>query len=107
MKDVILHLVEITPEKTGKNSMAKIWSNSMLSLHGILTGSDAPLNPIKAHWNEIDSELESFEHEPIEIDEETEEAPVKLKLVFPHGDGKGKEYSIDLTTEIDTNGSEN
>jgi hypothetical protein len=107
MKDVILHLVDITTEKPGDNNMAEVWSNSMLSLHGILTGGDTPLNPIRPHWNEIDEELETDENEVIDIQEEPEEQPVKLKLVFPNGDGKGKEYCIDLTPEVDSNGSDN
>jgi len=106
LKDVILHLAEITTEKPGDGNMAEVWSNSMLSLHGILTGGDAPLNPVRPHWNEIDEELEPEENEVIEIQEEPEEPPVKLKLVFPNGDGKGKEYCIDLTPEIDTSDSE-
>jgi len=32
--------------------------------------------------------------------------PMKLKLVFPNGDGKGKEYCINLTPEADNNSSE-
>jgi hypothetical protein len=108
LKDVILHLADIiTTKKPGDNHMAEIWSNSMLSLHGILTGGDAPLNPVRPHWNEIDEELEPDENEVIDIQEEPKEPPVKLKLVFPNGDGKGKEYCIDLTPEVDTNGSEN
>jgi len=106
LKDVILHLAEITTEKPEDGNMAEVWSNSMLSLHGILTGGDAPLNPVRPHWNEIDEELEAEENEIIEIPEESEEPPVKLKLVFPNGDGKGKEYCIDLTPEIDTSDSE-
>ena len=107
LKDVILHLAELSEEKPGDNSMAEVWSNAMLSLHGILTGGDAPLNPVRPHWNEIDEELEPDENEVIEIQEEAEEPPVKLKLVFPNGDGKGKEYCIDLMPEVDSSGSDN
>jgi hypothetical protein len=38
MKDVILNLAEITSKKSGENNPAESWSNSMLALHGILTG---------------------------------------------------------------------
>ena len=106
LKDVILHLAEITTEKPGDRNMAEVWSNSMLSLHGVLTGGDAPLNPVRPHWNEIDEELGPEEYEISEMQEEPEEPPVKLKLVFPNGDGKGKEYCIDLTPEVDTSDSE-
>jgi len=50
--------------------------------------------------------MEPFEDEIAETDE-PEEQPVKLKLVFPNGDGKGREYCIDLTPEVNTGGSEN
>ena len=53
MKDIILNMAVITSEKTGENSPAEYWSNSMLALHGILTGSDAPLHPVKPRWKEI------------------------------------------------------
>jgi hypothetical protein len=99
MKDVILHLANITSEKPGENNTAEIWSNSMLSLHGILTGGDVPLNPVKPQWGGLtEEETESLDEETGET-EEPEEQPVKLKLVFPNGDGKGKEYCIDLTPE--------
>ena len=98
MKDVILHLANITSEKPGENNMAEIWSNSMLSLHGILTGGETPLNPMKPDWAGLDEEVVPLEEENPEA-EEPEERPVKLKLVFPNGDGQGKEYCIDLTPE--------
>ena len=91
MKDVILHLANITSERPGENSMAETWSNSMLSLHGILTGGETPLNPVKPQWGGFEDE----EQEPLEDDiaetEEQEDRPVKLKLVFPNGDGKASE----------------
>jgi hypothetical protein len=35
------------------------------------------------------------------------ESPVKLKLVFPNGDGKAKEFCIDFNPEEDNDGSSN
>ena len=102
MKDVILHLADITSERPGENNMAEIWSNSMLSLHGILTGGETPLNPVKPQWGGFeDEELELLEDDIAET-EEPEDRPVKLKLVFPNGDGKGKEYCINLSPEVNT-----
>lgn len=107
LKEVIMNLSEIVSEHTDYTSKAEIWSQSMLALHGILTGSDAPLYPIKPSWDEISENIETSEEEIIEVDKTKEEAPVKLKLVFPSGDGKNKEYCIDLAPEADNNGSEN
>ena len=79
----------------------------MLSLHGILTGGNAPLFPLKPAWNDGASETQSGEEEVIETEvEKVKDAPMKLKLVFPNGDGKGKEYCINLTPEADDESSE-
>jgi hypothetical protein len=102
LKEVIIHLAEITRESPKANTDADIWSQSMLSLHGILTGGDAPLHPVIPSWEETTDELEPAEEEIIEIDK-SKEKPVKLKLVFPNGNGKSKEFCIDLTP--DNNGS--
>lgn len=96
LKEVILHLAERTREKTEPCTDAEVWSQSMLSLHGILTGGDAPLNPAIPAWTEAMDEEESDE-EIIEVDKQ--DKPVKLKLVFPNGKGKNKEYCLDLTPE--------
>ena len=101
LKEVILHLAEITKEKSEPITDADIWSLSMLSLHGILTGGDAPLHPAIPSWEEPVEEKEP-EEEIIEIDK-SKDKPVKLKLVFPNGNGKNKEFCIDLTP--DNNGN--
>jgi hypothetical protein len=105
LKEVIMNLSEIVSEHTDNTSKAESWSQSMLALHGILTGSDAPLYPIKPSWDEINGNIEPGEEEIIEVDKSKEETPVKLKLVFPSGDGKNKEYCIDLAPEAENNGS--
>ena len=108
LKEVILHLAEITSEQPEEPSKAEIWSQSMLSLHGILTGGDAPLYPLKPSWNNGNDEIKPDEVELIETEvEKTKNVPVKLKLVFPDGDGKGKEFCIDLTSEADNKKSKN
>jgi hypothetical protein len=94
LKEVILQLAEISAERPEVINNAEVWSQSMLSLHGILTGGDAPLNPVIPTWNEA----ESTEEEIIEVDKAKEATP-KLKLVFPNGDGKSKEFCIDLNLE--------
>jgi hypothetical protein len=94
LKEVILHLAERTQEKSEPCTDAEVWSQAMLSLHGILTGGDAPLNPAIPSWRET---LEEQEDEIIEVDKQ--DKPVKLKLVFPNGHGKEKEYCLDLMPE--------
>jgi len=103
LKEVIIHLAEITRERPENETDADIWSEAMLSLHGILTGGDAPLHPVIPSWEETTDEAETPEEEIIEIDK-SKEKPVKLKLVFPNGNGKNKEFCIDLTPDGD-NGS--
>jgi hypothetical protein len=98
LKEVILHLAERTKEKTEPCTDAEVWSQSMLSLHGILTGGDAPLNPTLPSWKDaFIGEAADADNEIIEVDKQ--EKPVKLKFVFPGGNGHGKqkEYCLDLT----------
>jgi hypothetical protein len=104
LKDIIIHLAEISREQPEMASNAEIWSQSMLALHGILTGGDAPLHPIITSWTDTVDETPAIEEEIIEVDK-SKEKPIKLKLVFPNGDGKNKEFCIDLTPEEDNNGS--
>ena len=98
MKDIILHLAKITAEKPGEKNTAEIWSNSMLSLHSILTSGETPLTPVKPGWDITGEETEDFE-DILTQQKESGQPPVKLKLVFPNGDGKSKEYCIDLSPE--------
>jgi hypothetical protein len=105
LREVILHLAEITDERPDTVTDADIWSQSILSLHGILTGGDAPLHPVIPPAEEIEDEL-SPEDEAIE-DDEPEDKPVKLKLVFPSADGKEKEFCLDLTPEDNNHSSSN
>jgi hypothetical protein len=98
LKEVILHFAEITSEHPDAPGSAEVWSQAMLSLHGILTGGDAPLHPAIPAWARPAAEEPAPEAEElIEVDR----PPVKLKLVFPDGDGKSKEYSLDLLPEKD------
>lgn len=103
LKDVIIHLAEVTKDHPDAATDSEIWSQSMLSLHGILTGGDAPLNPVIPSWVDSTDEAESpDEEEIIEIDKEKR---AKLKLVFPSSNGKSKEFCIDLTPEENGGGS--
>jgi hypothetical protein len=99
LKDVIVHLSEITEEDTEASSSSEIWSQSMLLLHGILTGGDAPLHPVTPSWNS--DAKESIEEEIIEVDK-SKQKPVKLKLILPDDDGVEKEFCINLTPEADS-----
>jgi hypothetical protein len=105
LKDVIIHLADITKERPEADTDADIWSQSMLSLHGILTGGDAPLHPVIPSWEEPTDEAKPAEEEIIEIDK-SKDKPVKLKLVFPNGNGKNKEFCINLTPDGDNGSSE-
>jgi hypothetical protein len=101
-KEVIMHLADMTEERTEPASYAEIWSQLMLSLHGILTGGDIPQHPLMPSPNETKNEVRQAEEEIIEVDkpgEKSGEKPVKLKLVLPDSDGKGQEFCIDLTPE--------
>ena len=104
LKEAILHLSEIASEQSEDARTAEIWSQSMLSLHGILTGGNAPLYPIKPSWNDAGSEIEPSEEEIIEVDK-SKDKPVKLKLVFPNGEGESKEFCVELTPEANKDGS--
>jgi len=104
LKEVIIHLAEIAAERPDGIGNAEVWSQSMLSLHGILTGGDAPLHPVIPSLNEAISEEEPAEEEVIEVDK-SKESPVKLKLVFPNGDGKNKEFCIDFNPDEDNDDS--
>ena len=106
LKEVIIHLAEIAKELPDTANDAEIWSQSMLSLHGILTGGDAPTNPVIPSWVDVTDAAElSDEEEIIEIDK-SKQKRAKLKLVLPGGNGKSKEFCIDLASDDDDNGKE-
>ena len=100
LKEAILQLCDITAEQSDAANRADVWSQSMLSLHGILTGGDAPLYPFKSSAFGAESEELPVEEEIIEVDKPKEQ-PVKLKLVFPDSDGKSKEFSVDLSPALE------
>jgi hypothetical protein len=102
LKEIILNLAEITDEKPEVAKDPQVWSQAMLSLHGILTGGDAPLHPVVPFLMETDEETPE-EEEPEE--ETPQDHGIKLKLIFPHGEGKSKEYCINLTPEEDDSGA--
>ena len=105
LKEVILHFAEITAERPEAPGDAETWSQAMLTLHGILTGGDAPLHPAVPSWSREmapAAEPAPEEDELIEVDRPPT-LPVKLKLVFPDGE-KSKEFCIDLTPESDNGG---
>jgi len=103
LKEAIINLSEITSEQAGENGTAEIWSQAMLSLHGILTGGDAPQYPLKPSLPDVENSQEPEEEETAG-EEETPESPMKLKLVLPTGGGKSKEFCINLTPEADPGG---
>jgi hypothetical protein len=104
LKEAILQLCEITTEQLEEANRADVWSQSMLSLHGILTGGDAPAYPFKSTALSAETEDTPGEEEIIEVDKPKEE-PVKLKLVFPNGEGGSKEFCVELAPTVDSNES--
>ena len=101
LKEVILHLVEITEPGSADASAADIWSRLILELHGILTGGDAPLHIVKPSWADDESGAET-EDKP---EEKPGDKPLKLKLMLTDGGGTGREFSIDLNPEAGGEGS--
>jgi hypothetical protein len=99
LKEVILHLSEITENEPDITGSTAIWSQSMLLLHGILTGGDAPLHPVIPVLSA--EEKPSADEEIIEVDK-SKDRPVRLKLVLPDEDGTEKEFCIDLTPQADS-----
>ncbi|MFC1967490.1 hypothetical protein ACFLV2_02510 [Chloroflexota bacterium] len=89
LKEIIIHLADITSEGSQEASVAEIWSKLMLELHGILTGGDAPLHPVRPFWGEE----ETAQEEP-EVEEKPKK-PMKLKLVLSNGE-EDKEFSLNL-----------
>jgi len=110
LKDVIIRLAEMAKDLPDNVADSAVWSQSMLSLHGILTGGDAPLNPVIPSWVDADTTASSLEDEIIEIDK-MKDKTAKLKLVFPTSNGENKEFCINLTPEengdSDNNGNGN
>jgi hypothetical protein len=102
LKEVILHLSEITEHEPEIATSTEIWAQSMLLLHGILTGGDAPLHPVMMSWN--NEEKLSTDEEIIEVDKSKDKS-LKLKLVLPDDDGEDKEFCINLTPEADGSNS--
>ena len=96
MKDVILHLAELTNDKPEVETSAGVWSEQMLSLHGILTGGEMPLHPVIPSWGAPADISDQIDEGEIMDGGKDQDAPVKLKLVFPDGNGESREYSIDL-----------
>ena len=115
MKEVILHLADIASESSADANPAGIWSRLISELHGILTGGDAPLHPVTPFWGDggseaqlgetgIEREEDKSDDEPMELKVE-EDSPkdksLKLKLVFPSGNGKEKEFCINLDPDVE------
>jgi len=108
LKEVILHLADITEAQSADAGIADIWSRLTLELHGILTGGDAPLYPVKPFWKDDRSEALPDEVEEAEVKAAasgTENKPLTLKLVYNDGNGEDKEFNINLTPEMDNNKS--
>ena len=108
LKEVILHLADITEPQSADAGVADIWSRLTLELHGILTGGEAPLYPVKPFWKDEGGEAlpDEVAEAEVKIDAGgTENKPLTLKMVFTDANGEDKEFSINLTPEMDNNKS--
>ncbi len=90
LKEVILHLADITATESADASAAEIWSELILELHGILAGGSASLRPFGPLWNNGGRDARRAEAD------KPKPKPSKLKLVLSSGDGEDKEFSLDL-----------
>ena len=108
LKEVIMNLADITSEQPAEANAADVWSQSLLELHGVLAGGDAPFHPVKPFWQDDGGGMQLDETETkAEAEPGTDgvkDKLVKLKLVFSSGDGLEKEFSVNLNSE---NGQEN
>ncbi len=94
LKETILQLAGMTAAAQPEDaSAADRWSQLMLELHGILAGGTAPLRPLGPFWNNGGNGSRQ-EKKPVTT-------PSKLKLVLSGGDGKDKEFSLDLKPNED------
>ena len=96
LKEVILYLADITSGQSAESNAAEIWSRLISELHGILTGGDAPLHPVKPSWNDGRDEIKPSEAEVETQADKPIDKPLKLKLVLSNGEGTDKEFCIDL-----------
>jgi hypothetical protein len=113
LKDKLHRLTQIVLRQSVNSTKVEIWSQMMLALHGILTGSsNSELQKLNIeNLVSNDDELDWEEVEEIEdiIDDETSEVKnktvksAKLKLVFPMDDDKEQEIELgDLTIGAET-----
>jgi len=108
LKEVILHLADITEPQAADAGAADVWSRLTLELHGILTGGEAPLYPIKPFWKGAESEGLPDETEEAEANTaggEGENKPLMLKLVLTGGNSQDREFNINLTSETGNDNS--
>jgi hypothetical protein len=106
LKELILHMADVTMEQPEDGNNAETWSQAMLSLHGILTGAEAPLHAIKPFWNDESHKVKPDEEKPAEtVAKKPKDTPVRLKLVLPGGNGQDKEFCLDLKPTLENSES--
>ena len=98
LKEVILHLAEITSEQSADASTTDIWSQLILELHGILVEGGLSLQPVNplCNMSEIIGENTAEQEEVNEEEKPPKNKPLKLKVVYPQADGSEQEFTIDL-----------
>jgi len=105
LKDVILHMAEITEQQSVDAGKADVWSRLILELHGILSGGNTALYPVKPFWKDEGMGLPSDEVGGMEAEAEgaagEKEDSLQMKLVLTDNKGKDREFSINLNPDDD------
>ena len=99
LKEVILYLADITVEQSAGANAAETWSRLISELHGILTGGDAPLHPVRPFWNDSGEEIKPGETQVETEADKPADKPIKLKLVLSDSEGNDKEFCINLNQD--------
>ena len=99
LKEVILYLADITVEQSAGANAAETWSRLISELHGILTGGDAPLHPVRPFWNDGGEEVKPGEAQVETEADKPADKPIKLKLVLSDSEGNDKEFCINLNQD--------
>lgn len=98
MKEVILHLADITAAEPSFDSTADVWSQFILELHGILAGGNI-------QWRPSGSTFGSNGGSESRREDASKPKPSKLKLVLSSGDDRDREFSLDIKPEKEANDS--
>ena len=109
VKDIVLHLAEISEDPSAEARTSDVWSRLILELHGILVGGEAPLYPLgsflkngdgkQARNSEEETKAEDKEKTKGKGNGKDKVQPMKLKLMVLSENGVHKQLSIDLNSK--------